>query len=116
VFSLLPRGRALCIFCRNVCEWDGDARSGRKRYPHATDDRWWPLLGNARRRDLVLRALEMTRAKYPIVVCGYVVMPEHVHLLVSEPGRQNLSAVINQGNGASSRAMAVEQLPLLRLR
>ncbi len=37
------------------------------------------------RRDLFLEILEQVRAKYDFVVAGYVVMPEHVHLLIGEP-------------------------------
>ena len=44
--------------------------------------RW---VGSARRRDLFLRVLEQVRRRYGFVVLGYVVMPEHIHLLVSEP-------------------------------
>ena len=47
-----------------------------------------PWLGSHRRRDLFLRALESTRLNYEMLVVGYVVMPEHVHLLVSEPGEK----------------------------
>jgi putative transposase len=32
-------------------------------------------------------ALERVRRRYLFVVGGYVVMPEHVHLLVNEPQR-----------------------------
>ena len=32
-------------------------------------------------------ALERARLRYLFAVAGYVVMPEHVHLLVNEPGR-----------------------------
>ena len=52
------------------------------------------LLGTPRRRDLFLRALEVTRRSYRYVVLGYVVMPEHVHLLLDEPRRRDLSAAI----------------------
>ena len=31
------------------------------------------------------RELETVRQRYEFVVLGYVLMPEHVHLLVSEP-------------------------------
>ncbi|MGA7241944.1 MAG: transposase, partial [Terracidiphilus sp.] len=34
------------------------------------------------------------RLRYLIAVAGYVVMPEHVHLLVNEPGRGLLSRTI----------------------
>jgi putative transposase len=36
-------------------------------------------------RDLFESSLERMRQKYVFAVAGYVVMPEHVHLLVSEP-------------------------------
>ena len=42
-------------------------------------------LGTTRRRDLFLRLLEETRQKHGFVVLGYVIMPEHFHLLISEP-------------------------------
>jgi putative transposase len=44
-----------------------------------------PQLRTAKRRDLFLRILEETRRKYRFVVHGYVVMPEHFHLLITEP-------------------------------
>jgi putative transposase len=44
-----------------------------------------PLLGNPARRDLVLTAVELMRVRYRFAVIGYVLMPEHVHLLISEP-------------------------------
>jgi putative transposase len=53
-----------------------------------------PLLAIARRRDLFLRALEAVRRQYRFLVVGYIVMPEHVHLLVSEPERRDLSVVL----------------------
>jgi putative transposase len=34
------------------------------------------------------------RRRYRLVVLGYVVMPEHVHLLLSEPQRATLSTAI----------------------
>ena len=37
------------------------------------------------RREVVERALEQVRRQYGFFVTGYLVMPEHVHLLVSEP-------------------------------
>jgi putative transposase len=44
-----------------------------------------PRLGTARRRDLFLKILEQIRRRYHFVVLGYVVMPEHFHLLISGP-------------------------------
>ena len=39
-------------------------------------------------------ALERVRLRYLFAVAGYVVMPEHVHLLVNEPGRGLLSRTV----------------------
>ncbi len=36
-------------------------------------------------------ALERVRCRYDFQVVGYVAMPEHVHLLVSEPRRESLA-------------------------
>ncbi len=44
-----------------------------------------PRLRSARRCDRLLSVLEQTRRHYSFVVVGYVVMPEHIHLLLSEP-------------------------------
>jgi hypothetical protein len=48
-----------------------------------------PLLGTTRRRDLFLTVLEQVRKRYEFVVVGYVVMPEHIHLLISEPPKKS---------------------------
>ena len=53
-----------------------------------------PLLGSASRRDLFVHVLEQVRQRYSFVVIGYVVMPEHFHLLISEPEKGNPSVVI----------------------
>ncbi|WP_050061070.1 REP-associated tyrosine transposase [Silvibacterium bohemicum] len=44
-----------------------------------------PLLGSSASRDLFLRTLEEARIKHQFQVCGYVVMPEHFHLLIGGP-------------------------------
>jgi putative transposase len=41
-------------------------------------------------RDVFEEALERIRCRYEFEVVGYVVMPEHVHLLVSEPSGGSL--------------------------
>lgn len=52
------------------------------------------LLGSRKNRDLFLKVLEQVRRRYHFVVVGYVVMPEHVHLLFGEPERGNPSVVM----------------------
>ncbi len=53
-----------------------------------------PHLNTAAARDLFVHSLETMRLRYDFVVCGYVVMPDHVHLLVSEPKKAILSKAI----------------------
>jgi putative transposase len=53
-----------------------------------------PYLRTARARDLFERSLESMRSRYHFWVVGYVVMPEHVHLLVSEPEGALLARVV----------------------
>ena len=55
------------------------------RYKHLDD----PFV-----RDLFVRALERSRKLYKMLVYGFVVMPEHVHLLVSEPERGTVANAI----------------------
>ncbi len=53
-----------------------------------------PLLGTPRSRDIFEQTLERTRHWYGFYVAGYVVMPEHVHLLITEPERAKLSVAL----------------------
>jgi putative transposase len=53
-----------------------------------------PFFRDERLRDIFLQSLEQTRDRYHFLVFGYVVMPEHVHLLVSETEAEVLSKAI----------------------
>jgi REP element-mobilizing transposase RayT len=61
------------------------------------------FLDSARRRDLFLEILEQVRVKYDFVVAGYVVMPEHFHLLIGEPRGQE---VIHGDAGVEAASLA----------
>ena len=50
-----------------------------------------PNFANAAVYDLFPRCLEDMRRRFDMRIYGYVVMPEHVHLLVSEPERGTLA-------------------------
>ena len=52
------------------------------------------FLGTRRARDRFLKILDEVRARHKFHVLGYVVMPEHVHLLLSEPVKVNPSRVL----------------------
>lgn len=53
-----------------------------------------PLLGSPRARATFETSLEAARRRYRFCVIGYVVMPEHVHLLLTEPHCGLLSTAI----------------------
>lgn len=53
-----------------------------------------PLLWHERWRDFFIELLEQSRQRYRFVVAGYVIMPEHFHLLMSEPEKEDASVVM----------------------
>jgi putative transposase len=53
-----------------------------------------PILGTEAARDTFCELLERTRELYVFEILGYVVMPDHVHLLVTEPEAKPLSVAI----------------------
>ncbi len=53
-----------------------------------------PLLGIAKAYRIFEAELETVRQRYHLVVAGYVLMPEHVHLLVGEPQHSSLSVAL----------------------
>lgn len=64
-----------------------------------------PFLRTAVRRDRFLRILEQTRQRYRFVIVGYVVMPEHIHLLITEPEMGNPSMVMQVLKQRTARAL-----------
>jgi len=72
-----------------------------------------PLLGTSEARDVFVRVLDEIRCRHGFLLIGYVVMPEHVHLLVSEPVtgdpsralqvvKQNVSKMLGQGRRSTA--------------
>ncbi len=53
-----------------------------------------PLLGTMRARNLFVQALGKIRERYKFLLVGYVVMPNHVHLLISESPKATPSVVL----------------------
>jgi putative transposase len=67
-----------------------------------------PLLGTARARNIFVEVLDQVRYRFVLRLVGYVVMPEHVHLLIGEPMvgtpstamqmlKQRVSRLVRQG-------------------
>lgn len=75
-----------------------------------------PLLKEPATRDRFLRILEEVRRKYRFVVVGYVVMPEHVHLLINEPKVGTPSTAMQVLKQRSSRAIWHQTVQFWHLR
>ncbi|MDR3773844.1 MAG: transposase [Terracidiphilus sp.] len=69
------------------------------------------LLGRAGAYEIFEQELERVRQRYGLVVAGYVLMPEHVHLLVGEPARASLAMAVQvlkqQTSGKLKASVAV---------
>ena len=83
--------------------------SGRLHYITFSCYRRQPFLGSAEARDLFELALEQARVQYRCFVTGYVVMPEHVHLLISEPEAGELASAIQAIKQSVSRKLIGER-------
>jgi putative transposase len=53
-----------------------------------------PRLRSPERCDLFVEKLEQARQRFGLRIYAYVVMPEHIHLLLSEPDRGSLAGAI----------------------
>jgi putative transposase len=53
-----------------------------------------PLLRSVHARNVMVKILDEVRDRYGFSLVGYVVMPEHVHLLISEPRRGTPSTAL----------------------
>jgi putative transposase len=62
-------------------------------------------LNSVSARDVFEQTLERVRRWYGLYIFGYVVMPEHVHLLLSEPDRSSLAVALQMLKQISSRKL-----------
>ena len=76
---------------------------GLRRHQHEGDDHFItvschnrkPLLESDEAKQAFLHHLERVRERHDLQVFGYVLMPEHVHLLVSEPATIDLAQTMS---------------------
>jgi putative transposase len=68
-----------------------------------------PYLGTVRARNRFVRILKEVRARHAFALLGYVVMPEHVHLLMGEPAKGNPSKVLQVLKQKVSRSLRGNQ-------
>ena len=64
-----------------------------------------PLLGSKRARNLFVKTLGEVRDVYGFALVGFVVMPEHIHLLIGEPTKGTPSTVLQVLKQRVSREM-----------
>ncbi|HWT66897.1 MAG TPA: transposase, partial [Terracidiphilus sp.] len=89
--------------------------SGLRRFQQARDLHFVTFSCYARQQKLSTtqactvfeQSLEQTRKAYALCVSGYVVMPEHVHLLVSEPESGPLATALQALKQSVSRSLAL---------
>ena len=70
-----------------------------------------PLLDPVAAKETFEAELERVRAWYGCYITGYVVMLEHVHLLISEPERSKLCVVIQILKQITSQKLRAKHLP-----
>jgi putative transposase len=70
-----------------------------------------PLLKTVRARDIFVKELGKVREEMGFHLPGYVVMPEHVHLLMSEPPQGTPSTVLQKLKLRVARKLRKRQRP-----
>jgi len=63
------------------------------------------LLGTVQARNLAVQILDEVRARYGFALVGYVIMPEHVHLLIGESRAVSPAKVVQVFKQRLSRRM-----------
>jgi len=76
---------------------------GNRHFITFSCDQRRPYLSSASAKTIFEEALERVRQQYCLYVLGYVVMPEHVHLLLSEPSVGPLSRALHSLKSSVSK-------------
>jgi putative transposase len=64
-----------------------------------------PFLATARARNRFLKILDQVRIKHQFLLVGFVIMPEHVHLILNEPKGSSPSRVLQVLKQQISRSL-----------
>jgi putative transposase len=72
-----------------------------------------PFLRDPDACDVLLSALEKMRKKFDLQIYGFVFMPEHVHLLLSEPAIKTLADALQYLKLSSSKSIRSHPAPTL---
>ena len=85
IASPLPRGLVGCSFLTMPRDLRRYQESGQSHFVTFSCYRRRPFFNHPTRFQLFVLCLEEMRRRFDLCVYAYVVMPEHVHLLLSEP-------------------------------
>ena len=75
-----------------------------------------PYLNDDHSRTIFLDTLETLRKRHQFLIFGYVLMPEHVHLLLSEPKLQRLDNTLRVLKGQTSKLLKGARLQFWQTR
>ena len=64
-----------------------------------------PHLGSSKPKEILEQVIERTRRSHNFLLYAYVLMPEHLHLLLSEPKNHSLSSTLRVIKGESSKLL-----------
>ena len=88
--------------------------TGQHHFVTFSCDQRRPYLETTESKKMFKEILEATRLLYRFRITGYVVMPEHVHLLVSEPESKPLSTALAVLKRSVSRRQSLQPFWLSR--
>jgi putative transposase len=75
-----------------------------------------PYLDNDRARIVFEEALEKLRQRHQFFLFGYVLMPEHVHMLLTEPKVRPLGTTLSVLKGETSKLLKGERVQFWQVR
>jgi putative transposase len=64
-----------------------------------------PYLDSCKPKEILEQVIERTRRSHNFLLYAYVLMPEHIHLLLDEPKKHSLSSTLRVIKGESSKLL-----------
>jgi putative transposase len=64
-----------------------------------------PYLAHPKPKDILEQVIEKARSSHNVIIYAYVLMPEHVHLLTTEPETHSLASFLRVAKGEFSKLL-----------
>lgn len=74
-----------------------------------------PLLGSAHARDVFLEIFKQVRQRYNFEMIGFVIMPEHIHILISELERGTVPMIAQVLKQRVARRLLRKRLVMVKI-